>query len=302
MELKTKLVIFIILILFFGTLFLALNSQSEDYIFHLARSKDLSACPEPFKEPYCQNYPVLGHILSSPFAGSVELLKSFNTFLVTIVAGLLLYFYTKKWVIVFLFATTSIWFNAILGTLPQTFVLLFFIVFYFEKNFLIRAVLVVLGALTHSLGAHLLLLYWFLDVAFKRFGFLITIPSFPGSINFRNMIATFISQTNPIVIIEGFRGIFLKKRFADAALIIASFFMALGVPKALWVAQIVLVLNCVEMEFDRIKLFFSAVWLVALVLPFFTPNDFSFHWQLFFFYAGFLFLVYTTKPRKSGNI
>ncbi len=163
--------------LFISVLFLLVFSvipfnwhQVGDFNFHYQRAAN--ECPEEYGQESCDAYYPLLHLVGGIFSFSQAAFANYLMIILLFITPLILFFTTKKWMTVWLYftATQYVYLIQAGGAYPQALAGIFLILFLWQKNSLIRFVLLVITLVVHSQAFVLLLIVWLVQLFFENVG------------------------------------------------------------------------------------------------------------------------------------
>lgn len=117
----------------------------------------------------CKTYYYLFHFLASFFAFTESAFIHFTVFLIVFITPMLFYFLTKKWIVTWLFfSTTQYVYIVVNAAYPQALAMIFLILLLIFKNPFARVAILIVGTLAHSQAFMLMLLVWFFITLFEN--------------------------------------------------------------------------------------------------------------------------------------
>lgn len=279
--------ILLCLVLLLAAYALQKDQLSNDYRFHIEKSKNIENCPAPYLEPYCSDYPPLAHWFFSLFAFSEKGFILAHLLLLFLLIPFLIWKLTENTHSVIFYFASAAWTHSIDGTVAQTAMLIIFLLFVWRKNNLDRIVLLFVALLTHSLGVFLLGLYWILESFEKKNLHLLAIPSIPvlQNFNFGNFV-DFLIKTNPFNLVYGLYEGYKTNKIGLIGIILLSFLLSFWLPRILWVAQLGLVILMGRRKLTTFGIMFYFAWIADLFsviyFPYKTPVSETYHFFLIF--------------------
>ena len=134
-----------------------------DFNFHFEK---LKGCENHFDKPACEIYAPLLHIVSFAFGFTKVAFLRWLFFLLLFVTPMVLFFYTKKWVTVWLYFSTTQYLYLIDGgaAYPQMLAGIFFIIFLNDKRFWVKIICSILAILAHGQAFYLIILAWVISL------------------------------------------------------------------------------------------------------------------------------------------
>jgi hypothetical protein len=296
-----KNVLLLCFVVFFAS-FLALpEGLINDYDFHFDKSVN-GKCPAEYDVLICQNYTPLSGWLSKPFAFNEKVFIIWHLLLLTLIVPLLIFKITQNYASVLFYFGSSIWFGVYDGTVAQTFAMVWFLLFWKFENVFLRLFLLVSALLVHALAFWLLLLFWGLCLIapFIKKEFLIVVPNFPALNSLaENKIDLFFSFVGSINFLAIGRFILAQVKafnFPVIVLVLLSLFFSAFIGRALWVAQICIILVAGKKGLSRDEIFYSLVWVCLEFLNIFYKGwGSSLVYILLCFWGIALFKNYVSK-------
>ncbi len=161
------MLVIIFFLLIFSVIPLAWH-RVGDFNFHFNRAAE--NCPEGYSAASCDSYYPLLHLLGRTFSFSEQAFSNFLMIIVLFITPMILFFMTKKSMIVWLYyaATQYVYTIQAGGAYPQALAGIFLLLFLWQKNSFIRFFLLVVAIISHSNAFVLLLIVWLVQLFFEN--------------------------------------------------------------------------------------------------------------------------------------
>lgn len=142
--------------------------KTGDFEFHF--NKASQNCDPRYPESQCDSYYPLLHILGGPFSFSPLAFSNFLMIIVVFLTPLVLYLATRNWIITWFYFSVTQYVYTIQagGAYPQALAGILLIVFLWQKNIAIRALIILLSVFAHSQAFVLLLIVWLVQLFFEN--------------------------------------------------------------------------------------------------------------------------------------
>ena len=142
--------------------------RTGDFNFHFNRAS--GNCPQGYSEASCISYYPLLHLLGSTFSFSEQAFSHFLMVIVIFITPLILFFMTRKWMVVWLYftATQYVYLIQAGGAYPQALAGIFLLLFLWQKNNYLRFLILIAAIISHSNAFTLLLIVWLVQLFFEN--------------------------------------------------------------------------------------------------------------------------------------
>lgn len=161
----------LLVIMFFLLIFTLMPSgwnRVGDFNFHFNRAG--GNCPEGYSDASCASYYPLLHLLGSVFSFSEQAFSNFLMIIVLFITPMILFFMTKKWMVVWLYysVTQYVYLIQAGGAYPQALAGIFLLLFLWQKNNYLRFFILIGAIISHSNAFTLLLMVWLVQLFFEN--------------------------------------------------------------------------------------------------------------------------------------
>ncbi len=221
---KKLIILAILLVLFILTTYPTENILDKDGVRHF--NKMIDNC-EAVEWGSCENYPPLYHLFGGLIVNTEIDFFILNTILMFFIIpiGLSLISGKPRLGLFFLLFTNIPTLTLAWGSYPSALIILFWIGFVFQKDLRMKALMFILGALTHNAGIALFsvtIFGWLLKEAYsnlKEQGYLFAVPTIPVSFDISQFLThpewhfnSYLTSVFPATLVIGLIEIIKQKR------------------------------------------------------------------------------------------